>query len=286
MSSLARGSSSAASAAPIAKRRARGGSARYLRSHWRLLIRVTRQDLRLRHAGSLLGLGWIAAGPLLILGVYSLIYLEVFKVRANGLPLSRAAFVIYIFCGLVPYLATAESMSRGVVSVITNKAVLNNTVYPIDLTPVEAALGAQAIFIIGMPLVIVGAILTGHAHPTLVAVPVVWALMFLWLVGVNWLLSLLNVAFRDLQNLLTVILMVLLVASPFAYTTAQLPPAVRLIVYLNPFAYFVVAYQQLIVLGHLPDAKHTAVLVLMSIGTFVLGSWFFARAKGVLLDYV
>jgi lipopolysaccharide transport system permease protein len=275
-----------ASAAPDAKRRARGGSARYLRSHWRLLIRVTRQDLRLRHAGSLLGLGWIAAGPLLILGVYSLIYLEVFKVRANGLPLSRAAFVIYIFCGLVPYLATAESMSRGVVSVITNKAVLNNTVYPIDLTPVEAALGAQAIFIIGMPLVIVGAILTGHAHPTLVAVPVVWALMFLWLVGVNWLLSLLNVAFRDLQNLLTVILMVLLVASPFAYTTAQLPPAVRLIVYLNPFAYFVVAYQQLIVLGHLPDAKHTAVLVLMSIGTFVLGSWFFARAKGVLLDYV
>ena len=206
--------------------------------------------------------------------------------RTNALHLTGPAYVIYIFCGLVPYLAVAEALARGVGSVITNKAVLNNTVYPIDLTPVQAALGAQAIMAVGMPLVIVGAILTGHAHATIVAVPIVCALMFIWLAGVNWILAMLNVAFRDLQNLITVILMVLLVASPFAYTTAQLPPAVRLIVYLNPFAYFVIAYQQLIMLGQLPDAWHAAVLVLMPIATFALGSWFFAKTKGVLLDYV
>jgi lipopolysaccharide transport system permease protein len=264
----------------------RGGSARYVRSHWRLLLRVTGQDLRLRHAGSLLGLAWIAVGPLLILGVYSLLYLEVFNVRQNVFHLTSAAFVVYIFCGLVPYLTVAEAMSRGVASVITNKAVLNNTVYPIDLTPVQAALGAQAVVVVGMPLVIVGAILTGHAHATLLAVPLVWLLMFVWLVGANWILAMLNVAFRDLQNLLTVILMILLVASPFAYTEAELSPAVRPIVYLNPFAYFVIAYQQLIMRGELPDAWHTAVLVLMPLTTFALGSWFFSKAKGVLLDYV
>jgi lipopolysaccharide transport system permease protein len=275
-----------AAAAQQPARRARGGSARYIRSHWRLLLRVTGQDLRLRHAGSLLGLTWVALGPLLILGVYALVYLEVFKVRTNLFHLSGPAYVIYIFCGLVPYLAVAEALGRGVGSVVTNKAVLNNTVYPIDLTPVQAALGAQTVLGVGMPLVIAGAILTGHGHPTIAAVPVVWALMFIWLVGVNWILSMLNVAFRDLQNLITVILMVLLVASPFAYATSQVPPAVRLIVYLNPFAYFVIAYQQLIVLGQVPDAWHSVVLVLMPLATFALGSWFFSRAKGALLDYV
>jgi lipopolysaccharide transport system permease protein len=275
-----------AAAAKRPARRARGGSARFIRSHWRLLLRVTGQDLRLRHAGSLLGLSWIALGPLLILGVYSLIYLEVFKSRTHFFGYSGVEYVIYIFCGLVPYLTVAEALGRGVGSVVTNKAVLNNTVYPIDLTPVQAALGAQAVMAVGMPLVVLGAILTGHAHATLVAVPVVWALMFIWLVGVNWILSMLNVAFRDLQNLITVILMILLVASPFAYTVSQVPPAVRLIVYLNPFAYFVIAYQHLIMLGRLPDTWQSIVLVLMSIGTFVLGSWFFSKAKGVLLDYV
>lgn len=275
-----------AAAAQRPARRARGGSARFIRSHWRLLLRVTRNDLRVRHAGSLLGIGWVAVGPLLILGVYSVVYLEVFKVRTHLFHLTGPGYVVYIFCGLVPYLAVAEALGRGVGSVVTNKAVLNNTVYPIDLTPVQAALGAQAVLVVGMPLVIVSAILTGHAHATLVAVPVVWVLMFVWLVGLNWILSMLNVAFRDLQNLITVILMVLLVASPFAYTTSQVPPAVRLIVYLNPFAYFVLAFQQVIMLGHLPDAWHAAVLVLMPIATFALGSWFFAKAKGVLLDYV
>ena len=225
-------------------------------------------------------------GPLLILGIYALIYLEVFRVRSTFLALTGPAYVVYIFCGLVPYLATAEAMSSGVSSVIKNKAVLNNTVYPIDLTPVQAAVAAQAVMFVGMPLVIVGAILTGHAHATLAAVPIVWALNFIWLIGVNWFISMLNVAFRDLQNLLTVVLMILLVASPFAYTPSMVPPSVRLLLYLNPFAYFVIAYQQLIMLGHIPDAWHAAVLVLMPVLTFALGSWFFARAKGVLLDYV
>ena len=275
-----------AAAAQQPATRGRGGSARFVRSHWRLLLRVTGQDLRLRHAGSLIGLGWVALGPLLILGVYSLVYLEVFKVRTNALNLTGPAFVVYIFCGLVPYLSIAEGMSRGVGSVITNKAVLNNTVYPIDLTPVQAALGAQMVLVVGMPLVVLGAILTGHAHATIVAVPLVCLLMFLWLVGVNWILAMLNVAFRDLQSLITVILMVLLVASPFAYNPAQVSPLVRLVVYLNPFAYFVIAFQDLIMRGEFPTAWQVAVLVLMPIATFAIGSWFFSRAKGVLLDYV
>ena len=275
-----------AAAAQQPARRARGGSARYIRTHWRLLLRVTGQDLRLRHAGSLIGLGWVALGPLLILGVYSLVYLEVFKVRTNALNLTGTAFVVYIFCGLVPYLSIAEGMARGVGSVIANKAVLNNTVYPIDLTPVQTALAAQMVLVVGMPLVILGAILTGHAHATMFAVPLVCALMCMWLIGVNWILSMLNVAFRDLQNLITVILMILLVASPFAYAPSQVGPGVRLLVYLNPFAYFVLAFQDLIMRGQLPDGWHLAVLVLMPVGTFLLGSWFFAKAKGVLLDYV
>lgn len=244
----------------------------------------------MRHAGSLLGLGWVLLGPLLILGVYSLIYLEVFRVRASGsgelATLSPAAYVVFIFCGLVPYLSTAEALSTGVASVISNKAVLNNTVFPIDLAPTKSALGAQVAMLVGMPLVLVGSALTGHAHPTLVALPVIWTLNLVWLIGVNWVISMLNVLFRDLQNLLTVTLMVLLVASPFAYTPNMVPPAFQLVLLLNPFAYFVVAYQQVIVLGHLPDWWHATVLVVMPLATFAFGSWFFTKAKGVALDYV
>jgi lipopolysaccharide transport system permease protein len=108
----------------------------------------------------------------------------------------------------------------------------------------------------------------------------------LWLCGVNWILSLLNVVFRDLQNLVASILMILLVASPIAYTPDMVPSGLKPLLALNPFAYFVVAYQQVVMLGIWPSLPHIAVLVVMSIGTFLLGSWFFARAKRVIVDYV
>lgn len=253
--------------------------------HWRLLLRLTHHDLQMRYAGSLLGLTWIFLGPLLILAVYSVVYLEIFKVRGNTV-FGGPSYVIYIFCGLVPYLTTAQALSFGVQSVVTNKAILNNTVFPIDLTPVKAALSAQGVMLAGVPLLVTGSALTGHAHVTLVALPFVWALSVLWLIGVNWVIGILNVLFRDLQNLLTVILMILLVASPFAYTPSMVPHALKLLLILNPFAYFVIAYQQVIMLGQIPDAWHLSVLIVMPILTFLFGSWFFAKVKGVAVDYV
>jgi lipopolysaccharide transport system permease protein len=260
------------------------GSARYFRSHGKLLYRVTRNDMAARHAGSHLGIGWIFLAPLLVLAIYSLIYLEIFKVRVAGL--NSTEYVLYIFCGLVPYLATAEALATGVTSVLTNKSVLNNTVFPIDLTPVKAALSAQAIMIVGLAVVVAGALATGNAHSTLVLLPFVWALHLAWLIGVNWFISLLNVIFRDLQNLLNAILMIMLVASPIAYTPDMVPASLKPLLAINPFAYFVVAYQQVIMLGIYPSIPHAALLVLMAVVAFVLGSWFFDRAKRVIVDYV
>jgi lipopolysaccharide transport system permease protein len=262
----------------------RGGSARYLRSHAQLLVRVTRNDLHARHAGSYLGLGWIFVAPLLILGVYALIYLEIFHLRATGM--DGAEYVVYIFCGLVPYLMTAEALSTGSNSVILNKAVLNNTVFPIDLAPVKSVLTSQGVMLAGMPVVVAGAVATGHLHRTLVLLPVIWVLNVVWLIGANWLISLLTVIFRDLQNLVNAVLVIMLIASPFAYTPDMVPSGLKPLLALNPFAYFVVAYQQVIMLGIMPSVAHSLALLAMSFGTFALGSWFFARAKSVIVDYV
>ncbi len=241
-------------------------------------------DLRQRYAGSMLGVGWAFLAPLLVLGIYAVIYLEVFRIKVPNL--SSVEYVIYVFCGLVPYLAAAESLGVGVSSVITNKSVLNNTVFPIDLAPVKPVFATQAIMFAGLTAVLVGAALTGNIHPTLALLPVVWLANVIWLIGVNWFLSLLNVVFRDLQNLVSAILMVLLVASPIAYTPDMVPSALKPLLALNPFAYFVVAYQQVIMLGIWPSGRHLIVLLAMSVITFALGAWFFDRAKRVIIDYV
>jgi lipopolysaccharide transport system permease protein len=256
----------------------------YLWTHRRLLWRVAATEMRGRYAGSFLGLGWAVLAPALILAIYAVVYLLIFRVRVPGI--GPVGYTLYIFAGLVPYLSTAEALAVGVPSVVVNKNVLSNTVFPIDLAPPKAVLLAQATMAVGLGATTVGAAIAGILRPSILLVPVLWLLMAMALVGLTWILSLLNVVFRDLQNLVTAMLMMLLVVSPIAYTPAMVPNNLRLIILFNPFAYYVTAFQSVIVLGQVPSWSHLAVLMALSLGLFAGGGWFFARTKAVLVDYV
>lgn len=259
-------------------------SGAYAWSHSRLLMRVTLSELRSRYAGAILGMAWVAVGPLLILAVYAGVYLLVFRVHVPGL--SGVGYVLYIFSGLVPYLMVAEALSYGVASVLANKAVLSNTVFPIELAPVKAVALAQPTMMVGSAITIAGVVFEGRASWTLVEFLYVWLCLDGVLVGLVWILSLLNVVFRDLQNMITSLLMVMVVISPIAYTPEMVPEALKPLITLNPYAHFVIAFQRTMVLG-LPLTLHQVlVLGLMAVITFALGGWFFARTKPVLIDYV
>jgi lipopolysaccharide transport system permease protein len=262
----------------------RQGSARYLRSHRRLLLRVTRNELAARYAGSHLGLFWVLLAPGFVLVVYAVTYVAIFKIRLAGL--TSTEYVIFIFSGLVPYLMAADALANGVGSVLANKYVLSNTVFPIDLAPVKAVLSSQMIMAVGMAVTVVGSALVGTLRWTVVLLPVIWAMQAVGLMGIVWFISLLNVIFRDIQNFLTPILMMMLIISPIAYTPEIVPQSLKPLILLNPFAYFVVAYQQILVLGLLPSPAHAVVMIVLAVVPFVLGSWFFATAKRVIIDYV
>jgi lipopolysaccharide transport system permease protein len=275
---------SAAEAASERFERGAGSSIPLLRKHRRLLWRVTKTEIASRYAGSHLGFGWAFLTPFLVLAIYAVVYLEIYRVHIQNL--SGFEYVVYIFTGLVPYLSMAEALGNGVQSVVANKAVLNNTVFPIDLTPVKAVLSAQFTMAVGLVVVLAGAAATGNIHRTLPLLPVIWMLNVMWLIGVNWFISLLNVVFRDLQNLISSILMIMFVVSPIAFTPDMVPSSLRILLAFNPFAYFVVAYQQVVMLGIWPSIGHSIVLVIMSVGVFVGGGWFFNHAKPVIVDYV
>jgi len=259
-------------------------SGRYLLSHRSILWRVARSELAARYAGSLFGVGWAFFTPLLMIAIYAVVYLLIFRVQVPGL--SAGQYVVLIFAGLVPFLMTNEAIGAGVGSVIANKAVLSNTVFPIDLAPAKAVLISQLTMTVGMTAIVIAAAFVGTLTWTAVLVPLVWVLHLMALTGVVWMLSLVNLVFRDLPNLVTLLLMMMMIASPIAYTPEMVPSALKPLLAANPLAYFVTAYQQMLVLGHPPSFWLSVVLVLMSVGLFTVGGFFFARTKSVLIDYV
>ncbi|PYN96543.1 MAG: ABC transporter [Candidatus Rokuibacteriota bacterium] len=261
-----------------------GHSARVVWTHAGILLRVTRNELRTRYAGSLLGAGWLFVYPLVLLAIYAAVYQVIFRVEVPRL--TPGQYVLYVFAGLAPFLMMAEALSQSVSSVVSNKFILTSVVFPLDLVVPKAVLLSQGSMIVGVVLIVLTNVVTGHATWTVVLVPVLWALFLVAITGFAWILSLIHVVFRDLQNLLGLVLMVALIASPIAYTPDMVPARLRPLLDLNPFAHFAMAYQQLLVLGELPSLAHAVVIVALAGGLFGLGGWFFGRAKRVFVDYV
>ena len=138
---------------------------------------------------------------------------------------------------------------------------------------------------IGLVVTAVFGLVLGKAAWAWLLVPVFLALMLTDARRRRLGVSLVNLVFKDIQQLLSYVTIVLLVASPIAYAPSMLSAKMQLLIYLNPLAYFVIALQSLIVLARMPPLPIIAGCVGFAVGSFVVGAWVFSRAKMVFLDY-
>lgn len=259
-------------------------SALLLLSHRRLLFRVAKSELKARYAGSVFGASWAVLTPLMVLGANALVYSVFLRVRVPGR--SGLEYILLLFAGLVPYMMTSESIAQGLGSVATTKSVWANTVFPVDLAPPKAVILSQFSMFVGSTGVLIATIATQGFHLSMLLFPVIWLLHVMALTGITWMLSLVALVFRDLQNMVSLFMLLLMVSSPIAYSPEMVPERYRLVMILNPLAWFVRAYQDVVVLGRLPGPAHVAVLLAISLGLFFGGGYFFSRVKPVMLDYV
>src|SRR5208283_1407891 len=131
------------------------------------------------------------------LGVYAATYLCVFKVRFALFDSNQ--YVAVIFCGLIPFLGFAEALGLGVGSVTANANLIKNTLFPIELIPVKAVLVSQCSQVVGTGLLLIAVSLLGKLTWWALLLPLAWAGQVLFSIGLLWILSSLNVYFRDLQ---------------------------------------------------------------------------------------
>ena len=255
---------------------------------WRyrsLISRTVKSDVRGRYAGSALGLVWLILYPLCFLGLYAVIYLYVWQVR----PLDFAApldYVLYIFSGLVPFLGFAEAMGAGVPSVSGNANLIKNTLFPIELIPVKTVFASQCTQIAGMSLLVGALAATGRLTPWALLLPVVWLFQVILTLGVIWILSSLNVYLRDLQNTVSVVVLMMMLISPIAYTVDSVSERVRHFLVLNPLYHVIVSYQNILIRGRFPDGGEFYILAAMAAVFFCIGFWFFSRMKRAFADNV
>lgn len=249
-----------------------------------LLWQTTKNDVRTRFAGSVLGLLWLFFYPLLLLGAYAAVYIFVFNVKFQLF--NSNEYVALIFCGLIPFLGFSEALGSGVGSVVSNANLMKNTLFPIELVPVKSVLASQCTQVAGMLMLLVVLVFIGRWSTLMPLFFLVWVMQILFSVGLIWILSSINVYVRDLQNIVSVLILFLMLVSPIAYTEDMIPPGMRPLLAANPLYYLIVSYQDILMLGQFPRGNIFWILSTFSLVTFIAGYWFFMKMKKVFADNV
>jgi lipopolysaccharide transport system permease protein len=254
------------------------------KNNFNLIYSSTLDELKKKNAGSVLGTFWLVLFPILLLSVYATIYIVIFDIRLPDL--SQADYVLYIFAGLVPFLAISESLAMTTQSLVSSKNLLKNTVFPIDILPITAVFKSHVGFVFGILSVILLSIYNHHFSVFYCFIPIVFILQMMFLIGLGWCLGIINIVLKDTQNFIVFFSMVLMVASPIAYTPGMVPEKLSLIINFNPFAKYIISYQYILVYETLPPYSVLISMLLVSLFMFFIGYRFFHKFKGLIVNYV
>lgn len=223
-----------------------GGGLLDVLRHTFLLRLIVRQEMRVRYRGSVLGLFWSYVKPSVQFAVYFFV-LGVF-LRLNE---AHEDFAVYLFSGLVVINFFGEAFGNAARAIVRNAPLVRKIYLPRELFPVATTFVAGIHLVPQLVVLLIGALASGW-RPSLTALAA--AALGLVLVGtlvtaLGLLVSALNVYFRDIENLVDLLLIVAVWASPVLYPWAfvrdALGPGRLLDLYLaNPVTVAVQLFQR------------------------------------------
>ena len=246
-----------------------------------LTIEMTKREFSERYAGQALGVAWGFVHPIAVILVYIFIFSVVFQSRADSGGESGATnYAIYLLAGLVPWMAVAETLNKGTQVITSNANLVKQVIFPLEILPAKTVIATfvnEIVLLIGV--LIYAAFQAEGLAWTVVLLPVLVALQFAQMLGLSMILSTVGVYVRDLKDLIQVFCLINVYLMPVIYMPGWLPASVRWIMYLNPFTYQTLCFQDAIHNGAITSVGHWLVFGLLSLLSLGMGYRLFAKLR-------
>ncbi len=244
-----------------------------------LVAQLVRRDFRQRYVGSAAGWLWGAIHPMVLLASYYFIFVVCLKQTMPQGDVTNS-YVMYLFCGFLPWLLFQDTVTRSASSLIDHANLITKTVFPAEVVPVSIFLSSLIHHLIALALVIaIAAYFLKAVTLKILLLPVYMLFIGLLAVGVGWFASSLHVYLRDTAQVLTVVMTLWFWATPIMITDRQIPDRFRKLFELNPMSWIVHGYRYRLLSAEWPSWHELGVLAGYSIVVFVLGGLFFRHLK-------
>lgn len=239
-----------------------------------LLWSLTQRELKARYRGSVLGFLWTFLNPTLQMGVYALLFRGVLLQDVPN-------FVYFVFVGLLPWICFSSSVGSGASAISDRRDLLTKVRFPAQVLPATVVLTQVINYLFALPLMFgLGAIHGIWPSWHALAFFPLLALQMLFTLALTYVLSALNVAFRDLQQIVSNLLTLAFFLTPVLFPLSKIPEGWRgAALWSNPMAALITSYQAIFVEHRLPQPAPLLAVAGISLALLWVSSLIFERRR-------
>lgn len=205
-----------------------------------LLLSLTKNDLKQRYFGNILGVAWAFIQPTATV----LIFWFVFQVGFKAQPVDNFPFILWLVAGMFPWFFFAEGLSNGTNSIMANNFLVKKVVFRVSLLPIVSLLSALIIHTFFIFFMFAMFIYYGYA-PELHWLQIIYYLFAtsILLLGLSWITSSVVVFFKDLGQFISMIIQFGFWLTPIFWSMKMVPENYHWLIKLNPMVYIIEGYR-------------------------------------------
>src|ERR1700747_2448942 len=225
------------------------------------------RDVAVRYKQTVIGVAWAVVRPFLTMVVFTVVFGRLAKLPSEG----SAPYPLMVFAGMLPWFLFSTILSEASNSLVGNANLVGKVYFPRLIIPASSAVVALIDFAINLAILF-GLMAWDGFLPTwrITLLPFFVALAMLASLGPAFLITALNVKYRDFRYIIPFIIQFGLYISPVGFSTAVVPEGWRFWYSLNPVVGVIDGFRWCVLGG---ESRLYAPGFLLSLGVVALFLW-------------
>ncbi len=254
-----------------------------LYENWSFTKLMAFRELKTSTSGSVVGLAWLLIRPFIQVGAYVFLVSFIFQVGSNK---STSIFdnTLYVLSGMFVWQIIQKSLEDST-SLIRNRIdIVKQVPYPIETLPVTAFITSLLPSIILLLTYLCLATVSDKLHISLLLLPIPYLLLLLLCLGLSWLFMVIGIIFKDLREIVSVILALMVYVTPVILREDMVSLKMWNVILLNPFSHIVIAFRD--IFSNTFHQISWIIFATMSFVFFIIGAIAIKRAKVTINEYI
>lgn len=246
-----------------------------------LLYFLVWRDIKVRYKQSVLGIVWIVVQPLVVMVVFTVLFNQILGIGSD----SEIPYPIYTYAALLPWTYFAGTLSRGAVSLVSDRNLISKIYFPRLIIPFANLIAGLVDFGIAF-VVLLALMIFYNIVPTLqiLFLPLALLLAMITALGVVLWLSALNLQYRDFQYIASFLVQIWMYATPIIYPASRIPEKWRWLYNLNPMVSVVGSFRRILLNDNLVEISWISIVLALLL--LISGIIYFRQTERIFADVI